>query len=194
MDISHTIIPKSDQLNADDLIGKTMTITITEVKLKKDPAQPISLHYENENGKPYKPCKGMRRVIVQLWGSDSSKYAGRKLTLYRDADVMYAGVKTGGIRISHASHIEKETDLAITVSRGLRKKTTIKPIGTYEKPKQKAVDFTPYLAKINEAKNIDELVEVWKSLGASVQSIPQVLKAKDDKKAELMKESEANNG
>jgi hypothetical protein len=194
MDISHTIIPKSDQLNADDLIGKTMTITITEVKLKNDPAQPISLHYENDNKKPYKPCKGMRRVIVQLWGSDSSKYAGRKLTLYRDADVFFGKEKVGGIRISHASHIEKETDLAITVSRGLRKKTTIKPIGSYEKPKQKEVDFTPYLAKINEAKNIDELVEVWKSLGASIQSIPQVLKAKDDKKAELMKESEVNNG
>lgn len=36
MDMMDTVIPKSDQLNADDLIGgKTMTIKITNTSVKK---------------------------------------------------------------------------------------------------------------------------------------------------------------
>jgi hypothetical protein len=32
MNIAETIEPKSDQLNADDLIGRTLTIKVTAVK------------------------------------------------------------------------------------------------------------------------------------------------------------------
>jgi hypothetical protein len=194
MDITHTIIPKSDQLNADDLIGKTLTITITDIKESSDEKQPIAVHFENDNKKPYKPCKSMRRVMVQLWGADASKYVGRKLTLYREETVMYSGVQFGGIRISHASHISAPTKVLLTVSRSKRTPVVIEPIGSYEKPKEEKVDIESIIAKINAAKTIDELVKVWTSLGNKIQAIPQIIKAKDDKKALLNKESEVSNG
>ena len=34
MDMRQTIVPKSDQLNADDLIGRELTIKITAVDIK----------------------------------------------------------------------------------------------------------------------------------------------------------------
>jgi hypothetical protein len=194
MDITHTIIPKSDQLNADDLIGKTLTITITDIKGSSDEKQPITIHFENDNKKPYKPCKSMRRVMVQLWGADASKYIGRKLTLYRDDKVLFSGVEVGGIRISHASHIAAPTKVLLTVSRSKRMPVVIEPIGSYEKPKEEKVDVESIIAKINAVTNIDELVKVWTELGGKIQNIPQVTKAKDDKKALLNKESEVSNG
>ena len=43
-DMEDTVIPKSDQLNADDLIGgKTMTITVTRAKVTKGDEQPCVL-------------------------------------------------------------------------------------------------------------------------------------------------------
>jgi hypothetical protein len=128
MDISKTITPKSDQLNADDLIGKSMTIQIRDVKGNADDAQPVSIFFEGDNNKPYKPCKSMRRVLVQLWGGDGTKYIGRKLTLYRDDNVKFGGVEIGGIRISHASHIKEATKVILTVSKSARRPYTIEPI------------------------------------------------------------------
>ena len=41
-----TIIPKSDQLNADQLLGQDMIVTITGVSLASSPDQPVIIHYE----------------------------------------------------------------------------------------------------------------------------------------------------
>ena len=90
VDLTDTIIPKSDQLNADDLIGRTLTIKITGVNRCKEPEQPIALSFEGDNGKPYKPGKSMRRVLVNVWGPDGQAYVGRSLTLYRDDEVVTA--------------------------------------------------------------------------------------------------------
>jgi hypothetical protein len=86
MNISDTIAPKSDQLNADDLIAGPKTITITSVKVEAGD-QPVSVFYQGDNGKPYKPCKSMRRVLVRLFGNDSATYAGKRVTLYCDEQV-----------------------------------------------------------------------------------------------------------
>jgi hypothetical protein len=43
MNLENTIIPKSDQLNADDLIGGPRTITITGVKAGT-PEQPVTIN------------------------------------------------------------------------------------------------------------------------------------------------------
>ena len=71
MDMSPVIIPKSDQLNSDDLIVGPITIKITDVIIRAGQEQPISIHYEGDNGKPYKACKSMCRVMVSAWGADS---------------------------------------------------------------------------------------------------------------------------
>jgi hypothetical protein len=139
LDLRKTIEPKSDQLNADDLVGGTKTIRVTKVTGGESEEQPISINYDGDNGKPYKPCKTMRRLLVQVWGFDGEQYPGRLMTLYRDDSVKFAGVAIGGIRISHVSHIDKPTEVLITVAKSKRRPTTIYPLVT-EKTKKK--DFT----------------------------------------------------
>jgi hypothetical protein len=124
-DLSATIAPKSNQLNSDDLIGRTLTITITKVTAATA-EQPIAINFEGDGGKPYYPCKGMRRVMVMVWGPDGSQYAGRSMTLYRDPKVKFGGIEVGGIRISHMSHIEGDQALAIAETKGAKKVFQVK--------------------------------------------------------------------
>ena len=132
IDVSKTIAPKSDQLNADDLIGGARTIKITKISKSESPEQPINIYFEGDEGKPYKPCKSMRRVLVQVWGKDGQEYVGRSLTIYRDNSVRFGGVDVGGIRISHMSHIDKPVTLALTASKTNRKPFTVQPLKVSE--------------------------------------------------------------
>ena len=127
-DMAGTIIPKSDQLNADDLLTGPITVKITGVTVRGGPEQPVSISYEGDNGKPYKPCKSMCRVMVTAWGADSKKYVGRSMTLYRDPKVKWGGMEVGGIRISHMSHIDESMTMALTVTRANKKPYTVKPL------------------------------------------------------------------
>lgn len=132
MDLSKTIIPKSDQLNADDLISGSKTIKIRDIKGGVDEAQPVCIYFYGDNNKPFKPCKSMRRVLVQLWGADSLAFHGRRLTIYRDDTVKWAGVEIGGIRISHASHIPADTRVLITTAKNNRKPMNIEVLPMVE--------------------------------------------------------------
>lgn len=127
-DMREVIIPKSDQLNADDLIAGPMTVKITGVTVRGGQEQPVSIHFDGDNGKPYKACKSMCRVLVMAWGPDSSKYAGRSMTLYRDPAVKWGGMEVGGIRISHMSDLAEPLTMALTATRGNRKPYTVKPL------------------------------------------------------------------
>ena len=127
VDMSKTVDPKSDQMNADDLIAGPRTIKITKVTASSTPEQSVSVHYEGDNGKPYKPCKSMRRVLIAIWGAKASGYVGKRLTLYRDEAVKFGGIECGGIRISHAD-IEADITIAITESRARRKPTIIRKL------------------------------------------------------------------
>jgi hypothetical protein len=125
MNMLQTIVPKSDQLNADDLIGQSLTIKVSEVRFKAGDDQPVSIHFDGDNGKPYKPCKSMRRVLVQAWGADANKYVGRSMSLVRDPKVQWGGQAVGGIRITHLSDIESTLTMALTATRGSRKPYTV---------------------------------------------------------------------
>jgi len=128
-DLGNTIAPKSNQLNADDLIAGPITVEITKVvAVPSAPEQPIAIHFKDDNGKPFMPCKSMRRLLVGVWGRDGAGYVGRSLTLYRDPDVTYGGIKVGGIRISHMSDIDGPITTALTTSRTKRQPVTVKPI------------------------------------------------------------------
>lgn len=127
-DMSAAIKPKSDQLNADDLIAGPMTIKITEVRINAGSEQPVSIHFEGDNGKPWKSCKSMNRLLVSAWGADASKYKGRSLTLYRDPTVKWGGMEVGGIRVSHMSDIAADHRVALTATKGKRVSTVVKPL------------------------------------------------------------------
>ena len=118
-DLSNTIVPKSDQLNADDFIAGPRIINVTSVKVVSGD-QPISIYYENDDGKPWKPCKSMRRVLIAAWGSDGDAYIGRSIQLFNDSSVKWAGQAVGGIRISHLSDIANTLVLPLTTTRGKR--------------------------------------------------------------------------
>jgi hypothetical protein len=131
IDMSQTIAPKSDQLNADDLISGPRTITVTRVSGNEGSAeQPVNVFFQGDNGKPFRPCKSMRRVMVAVWGPDAATYAGRSMTLFRDPSVAFGGMQVGGIRISHMSHIDKPVTMALTATRASRKPYTVKPMAS----------------------------------------------------------------
>lgn len=127
-DMAKVIIPKSDQLNADDLIAGPRTIRITGVTIRGGQEQPIAISFEGDDGKPYKACKSMCRVMVTAWGADSSKYTGRSMTLFREPTVKWGGMEVGGIRISHMSDIDSAITLALTMTRANKKPFTVKPL------------------------------------------------------------------
>lgn len=127
MDMSAAIVPKSDQINADDLLSGPITIKISSVKVSPGTEQPVSIFFDGSD-KAYRCCKSMARVLVTTWGADSSKYVGRSLTLYCDPKVKWGGMEVGGIRISHMSDISSPLTMALTATRGSRKPFTVRPI------------------------------------------------------------------
>lgn len=133
-DMTSVIIPKSDQINADDLMAGPLTISITEVKIRPGTEQPVSIHYDGDGGRPWKPCKSMSRVLVAAWGPDARNYVGRSVTLYRDPSVKWGGMEVGGIRVSHLSHIERDMVLALTATKGSRKPHRVRVLGTQSAP------------------------------------------------------------
>ena len=127
LDLSKTIEAKSNQLNADDLLGGPRVLRITNIKA--GPAeQPVSISYEGDNGKPWKPSKGMRRVLVAAWGPDGSEYIGRSVEVFCDTTVKWAGEAVGGIRISRMSDIKTAIVMPLALSRGKKVPVTIRPL------------------------------------------------------------------
>ena len=133
MNLSNTIIPKSDQLNADDLISGPRTIRITAVE-SGSAEQPVSIRYEGDNGRPYKPGKSMRRVLVAMWGTEGRAYVGRRITIFREPGIKFGGEAVGGIRISHASDITAPLNIALTETRGKRKPYRVDPLADETPP------------------------------------------------------------
>ncbi len=126
-DMSQVIIPKSDQLNADDFVAGPITFQIEGVEIRAGTEQPVSIHLAGEP-RAWKPCKSMSRVLVAAWGPDANVYKGRSVTLYRDPTVKWGGMEIGGIRISHMSHIERDMLLQLTATKGKRAPHIVKLI------------------------------------------------------------------
>lgn len=128
MDISDTIAPTSDQLDAVDLLSGPRTFTITKVS-RGTAEQPVQIHLA-EFPRPWRPGKSMRRVLVAAWGPDASVYVGRKITLYCDPDVKFGGERVGGTRISHMSHLPKGKRISVPllISRGKSTMWTVEPL------------------------------------------------------------------
>lgn len=126
MDLIASIEARSDQINADDLLGGPQTYTIREVIAGKAESPFDFLLVETDRA--YRPSKTMRRVIVNAWGAEAANYAGRRLTLYREPSIKFGGATVGGIRISHMSHIDKRVDVQAQVTRGKRETFTVQPL------------------------------------------------------------------
>lgn len=128
IDVSHTVQTKSDQLNADDLIGGDLMIQVEGVRVVNDPQQPVHIFYFGCNNKPYKPCLTVRKILVGLWGKDAEQWGGRWMNLYLDNSVKWAGKEVGGIRVNALSHIQSAATVSVVVRRGAKQQFVIQPI------------------------------------------------------------------
>lgn len=135
-DMTAVIVPKSDQINSDDLIAGPMTITVTDVNVVGGTEQPVSISFAG-SPKFFRPCKSMSRVLVAAWGPDSKAYIGRSMTLYRDPKVKWGGMEVGGIRISHMTHIERDMTMMLTMTKQNRAPHRVQPL-KLEAPKHAA--------------------------------------------------------
>jgi hypothetical protein len=115
-------------MNADDLIVGSRTIIVTDVDVAIEAEQPVAIYFEGDSGRPWRPCKSMRRVLASAWGPDSSQYVGRGITLFREPGAMYGGQQVGGIRLSHLSHIDGPLTVMLTASRGKRLPYKVLPL------------------------------------------------------------------
>lgn len=125
-DMSGVIVPKSDQINADDFVTGPRSFKIQGVSITPGSEQPVTIALEGS--KPWRPCKSMSRLLVAAWGADAKEYVGRSVTLYRDPKVKWGGLEVGGIRVSHLSHIDREMVVALTMTKGKRAPYTVKPL------------------------------------------------------------------
>ena len=156
-DISETLAPNSDQLDAVDLLGGPQTFTITEVS-RGTADQPVNIHLA-EFPRVWRPGKSMRRVLAACWGTDASTYVGRRVTLYCDESVMFGGEVVGGTRISHLSHIDKARKIPLIVKRGKSATYTVQPLPDAPAEPAPAELAAQVAAALKDATTEDEIRE-----------------------------------
>lgn len=163
-DMTMTIIAKSDQINAADLIGNPRTVTVREVRIKAGDDQPVTIMIEGDK-KAFRPCMGVRRLFVRVWGPDASKYIGQSLTLFRDPSVTWAGKEEGGIRVSHMTGINSKIVEFMRISRTATKPYEILPLiaEVRDLPKQRQTAeqwASDHRAQVDDAASLEALAEV----------------------------------
>jgi hypothetical protein len=166
-DMSSTIVAKSDQINAADLIGTKRTITIKEVRIKAGDDQPVTVLIEGDK-KAFRPCKGVRRLMVRVWGADASKYIGQSMTLFCDPSVTWAGKEEGGIRVSHMSGLDEEIIEYMRISRAATKPYKIFPLAGQHQQRQADPNAaekwaTDHIGFVNGSADLDRLASVQNS-------------------------------
>jgi len=132
LDMTESLAPKSDQLDAVDLLGGPRTFTIESVS-KGNAEQPFNFHLA-EFPRVWRPGKSMRRVIVAAWGGKTSAYVGQRVTLYCDPSVEFGGAAVGGSRISHMSGIDKPLKVPLLIKKGRSAMFTVQPLKDEPKP------------------------------------------------------------
>lgn len=188
IDLTKALAPKSDQANADDFLTGPRTFTVKEVIEDKD-GQKVSIHLVEYPGKPYRPAKTMLRVLAHVhgWGKHPEAWAGRRLTLYTDPDVMFSGEKVGGIRISHMSHLKRPLSIPLTVTRGNKRTFTVQPLNDAPAtPTINGEQWSSLHAKAQEL-NIEDVGKwIGDQLGRTLQGWQEITVAEADKlRAEL---------
>ena len=101
MDISETLLSDSTQINAVDLI-KPVTVTVAGVT-RGTTDQPVEIHLVEFPGKAFRPCKTVRRALAEGWGTQADDWIGRRMTIFNEPSVKWAGEPVGGVRVSAMS-------------------------------------------------------------------------------------------
>jgi hypothetical protein len=126
LDVSATLAPNSEQLDAVDLLGGERTFTIERATVT-NAEQPVNL-YLADFPRPWRPGKSMRRVLAYCWGKHASEWIGRSVTLYCDPNVRFGPSAVGGTRIKALSHIDGVKKIPLLVSQGKSAIYTVEPL------------------------------------------------------------------
>lgn len=126
MDITDSLAPASDQLDAIELVAGPRIFVVDHVSKGSD-EQPVNVHLR-DFPRPWRPSKGMRRVLAACWGVDASVWAGRSVELFYDPAVTFGKETPGGTRISRLSHIDKPKSVSLLVARGKSAMFTVSPL------------------------------------------------------------------
>lgn len=184
MDVSNAIVAKSDQVNAIDLVGRDVTVTIVEVK--PGPAdQPVHIITDvYGSGRPFKASKTALRDIVQAWGTDSTVWVGRRLTLWNDPEVLWAGQAVGGIRIRAMSHIDKAFEAKHIITRGKSKKVMIQPLP--DAPAPSTDQLARAVTAITNATDMDALNKIVQHAATlGIDGDQELVAALEERRAQL---------
>ncbi|RRJ97834.1 hypothetical protein Ga0100231_005080 [Opitutaceae bacterium TAV4] len=114
--------------------------------------------------------------------------------LYREPEVKFGGDKVGGIRISHASHIDGPFEIALTETRGKRKPFRVEPLPAEQTHStidpDKLAEFAQYGTE--KAKEGSESLRTWWS--SITKEMRQALAGKLDGWKAMAAESDAKGG
>lgn len=126
-DFMGTTQAKSNQINADDLLGAPLVCRITNIEMTGAADQPISI-FVDAHPQPWKPSKTSRRVLAACWSdAEPSEWVGRYAVLCNDPSVKWAGEAVGGIRTSHLSHITERKTIMVNATRGKKAAQIVEP-------------------------------------------------------------------
>lgn len=157
---------KSDQLNYIDIGESEITIKIESVAVTNSDQQPVFVYYEGCNNRPYKPSKGMIRLLAGAWGEESDCWVGKSLKIFGDASVTFGKGAVGGLRIRAMSDISKDGYTAfIQKNRSVRVKQTIPLLiidPVYYPDDQFSNDFNAMASAISSgAETVDSIAKQW---------------------------------
>ena len=170
MDITESLQPRSDQINADSIpADQTMIVTISRVVPGKA-SQPYDFELAEFPGRAYRPGVTMRRVIAAAWGRESDDYRGRRMELYTDPTVRFGKEVTGGIRIKSLSHIKKPLKVRVTIGQGRRGDYMVQPLPDAA-PSSPVQHLTE--ADIAACSSVEELRVMWQAASPDVQQLIQ---------------------
>lgn len=156
-DIRTTLEAKSDQLNATDIMGFDLVIRVRSVSVGGSKEQPISVYFEGDNNRPWKPSKGMRRVLAAGWGFETDNWIGKSVKLHFDPSVKYAGKEVGGIRIKAMSDIDQRGMVVVeTINRQQRLPVHVSFLDTFVHP-YPAEQFAKALPKMQQLMQSGEM-------------------------------------
>ena len=185
-EVRASIVPDSTQINAEDFTGGPQTFTITGVK-RGNKEQPIQVQLA-ECDRVYRPCKTCRRILIATFGDDPKNWVGQRMTLYCDKDVVFAGVRVGGIRISHLSGLDGPRTFMLTRSRAKRSEVVIHPLAAAPTLSDEDREFVEAARKeIAEAPSVEMLEHFAKILKGKPEGVRESLRRAYKQRMEELK-------
>ena len=107
----------------------------------------------------------MIRVLAACWGDNAKDWHGSSMTLYNDPEVVYGGIKVGGIRISHLSHLDSDMTISLTKTRGKKAPFVVRRLDGAKVDKKPAAE--PVEQPMYPADKFNDNFPKWEALIAS---------------------------